>query len=203
MLRALLILLAAAAWASPPDVDFRDRAGKSTAEAIKWYASGTVPGTLGVRTDTLIGDTNKNDTTLAVDVAGAERVSVTLYTRRKSANTTNVLVSYWAQVADSSAKTAVWHTISSHVDAAVTNDMVYSVASSTGDTLMWVLVNPAYPDTLNLDVTGGVAGGVTVCTHAGQSMFRTSRFFRLVADPTSYAGDTVLSNGVITKTYPR
>ena len=146
--------------------------------------------------DTLIGDLNKTDTTVGVDIAGASRVAVVIRTARKSSNTTNVLASYQAQVADSNGTAAEWHTITSFYE----NPMVYSVATSAADTLMWVFLVDAYPDTLALD---GAPAGVTVCTHAGQAYVRNSRFLRLIGDPTCYAGDTLLTRAAITKTYPR
>jgi len=113
ILSFLILLSVVSAFADPPDVTFRERLGKATAESFKWFASGTVPGTLGVVVDTLIGDTNKNDTTVGVDIAGAAGISVTITANEKSANTTNVLGTCTFQVADSNGTAAEWHTLPS------------------------------------------------------------------------------------------
>uniref|UniRef100_A0A6M3XEY9 Uncharacterized protein n=1 Tax=viral metagenome TaxID=1070528 RepID=A0A6M3XEY9_9ZZZZ len=185
----LIVLSVIAAWADPPDVNYAGRLGRATTDNFKWFASGSgIPGTLGVQTDTMIGDQNKTDTTVAVDIAGAQGISITIVARENTYGADNIKYTMYFQVADSSATAAAWHTLNT----------TYSASASNGATTFVLALNPTFPDSVYAAQTG-----MTAFTHGDQAYVRNSRYIRMILDPTAYAADTFEVRAHITKIYPR
>lgn len=195
-LRLLLSLaVATAVFAVSASADYlttQENVGVNTVvrDTIRWNASGAVPGTGPLKTDTIIAGT-LNDTTVPFDIYGAKQVSVTVFSN-SLADDSDFTV--YAQVSPNSDTTGAWHTLS--VTYSVDNTSGAEVGGTAGtgsDTTLWLLLNNTMPDSMFSAQTG-----MTAATHGDQAYVRSNSYLRFWIDPDSAALDTTLMQLIVT-----
>lgn len=177
----------------PTTIDYTDRLEHVYAETLTWLASGTVPGTGGVRVDTIIS--TGVDTTFPFDFTGAEAVTLEIGTIRAGTDSINVL--YQFQVSTSADTNAVWHTFVEEYGA---------VQSNANDTIAMLLFTPVLvevPDTSYALANATLQTGVTTAALANRALASNMRYGRVVARGRATAGDTALPRIIATIRYER
>lgn len=179
----------------PSRLPYRDQLGTVTSDTLRWLASGTVPGSGGLRVDTIIN--TARDTTIPgqVFIGGANSVLVELLTRTTGTDSVNILYSF--QVSSSPDTTAMWHTLSATYNA---------VQSNANDTVAILLSSPilfGLPDTSAATALATAETGMRTVPLADRALVYGSRYLRVLARAQATAGDSNLASGVVTLRWPR
>lgn len=177
-----------------PSVQWSENRGKAITDTVVWYASGALLGAK-VRTDTLLGGTLE-DTTYAIEYAGAKSISVTWITRAKGTDMDLIIYPY---VSPDGRNT--WRALSATSDIDSATPGRSNIAK---DTVTQVLYHSgAFVDTVT--TTGATTGSAFVHPLAkDMRIMETNRFLRFHVDPQMAAStDTVYVVGLVTRIYPQ
>lgn len=196
---AILALLVGASFGDGAITDYRGSIGYVKTDTMRWFASGAILGSGGVRVDTLVAGT-LSDTTYAMNIAGAEAVSVEIISQGIEDDCDFTI---YAQVGQSALKTAAWHTILKSYSVDNTKgSQIGGVDNTAKDSTMWVMLPRAgaFPDT---SVGHATQVGMTINSQIDQYMIANGQFVRLIVDPDASAGDTTYVTAIATISYPR
>lgn len=196
---AILALFVGGAFADAAQSDFRGDIGHVKSDTVKWYASGSIPGTSGVRVDTLVAGT-LIDTSHAVKIAGAEGIAVEIISRGIEDDCDFTIQPQFSQ---SPLIAASWHSIVSSYSVDNTAGSEVSGADDTAKDTTFYLMLPragAYPDS-----AAGQAShtGMTIPSQPDQYLIGNSQYMRFIISPDASAGDTTYITAITTIVYPR
>ena len=115
---------------------YSESLGRVRSDTLRWLASGDLPGASGLTVDTLIGST-LNDTSVAIDIAGTQSVSVFFHSRSRNDDSDFTLS---ALLGPTNHPTGAWDQILATWSVANTAGSAVGQSEDTGrDSVTWVI----------------------------------------------------------------